>query len=252
MISIIIPTYTNLGGLAVCLQSLFLHEPDTSQYETLVVFDAGPAKIRKVLDVLVAGKPVRLIDKEKREGFSSAINAGVRYARSDSNFYILVNDDIEFVRPFINPILATFAEDPQIAIVGAKLWHPDGKIQHAGVKWNPDIGPCHLRHRSIDSPDLNRSRDCLVTGALFATRASVFREIGGFDEAYKMGYEDTEYAMQAIERGYRSVYRSTVMAIHAEGATRGKDTLDPRNEGFQRFKTRWAKYWGLSNFQPAK
>jgi len=255
MISFIVPCHNNLGGLFTCLESLYKQDPDNSRYEIIVVLDNPPPKIGKVVEEILSSTTkfrAKPFLKEKREGFSSAVNFGIQRADPNSKILVLTNDDIEFVSPVVDPILAAFAEDPKIALVGAKLWFPNGSIQHAGTLWSlaPDGGPYHNGYKESDRPSLNKGRDCLVTGALLAIRASALKEIGLFDTEYKMSYEDTEYGMKAFEMGYRCVYRPSIRAIHAEGSTRRADPFEKPNAGYSRFRERWAKYASLPEYPP--
>ena len=63
-----------------------------------------------------------------------------------------------------------------------------------------------------------------VTGALFAVRREVLRQLGGFSMAYATAYEDLDYCLHAWSHGVRVGYCAELAAYHQEGRTRGATT----------------------------
>ena len=55
------------------------------------------------------------------------------------------------------------------------------------------------------------------------TRRSVFEDLGGFDERFRVAYGDIDYCLRARERGYLIVYTPYALLYHYESATRGAD-----------------------------
>jgi GT2 family glycosyltransferase len=91
-----------------------------------------------------------------------------------------------------------------------------------------------------------RRRVHYVSGALLATPAELFRELGGFGSEYAPGYyEDTDYCFRIRERGMPVVYEPRATVVHLEGGTAG--TSEARGmKRYQainrdRFRERWAK-----------
>src|SRR5256885_709735 len=62
----------------------------------------------------------------------------------------------------------------------------------------------------------------VVTAALMALPRAVYDELGGFDEAFLNGWEDTDLCLRARVAGHRVVYRGDLVAVHHEGASRGR------------------------------
>lgn len=139
-----------------------------------------------------------------------------------SEAVLFMNDDIEVKGDAVSTCLKTL-EDPKVGTVGIKLLFPDGTIQHAGVfvsaPWGVWRGVGHALYRQP-----NRQMSPTVvdgnTGAFMAIRRALFDELGGFNEAYRMCFEDVELNMKATAAGYRNVCRLDVSAVHAESATR--------------------------------
>lgn len=232
MISFIIPTFSRVDMLTKCIDSLLRVEPNRLGYQIVIVHDGGPEKARTEIQRLYGGKTgVRLILKPNREGFSRAVNSGFDASR-DCQFAVLTNDDIVFLSPVIRWFDQTFRENPLIGIVGCKLLHPDGTIQHAGVDWvsrphNGGTAPIFYHpfyNKSRDYLGVNRACNSVVTAALMGVRMDMVRSGVRFDEKYFLAYEDVDFCLTAMKRGWRSVYRPAIVAVHHEGSTRQKTT----------------------------
>ena len=72
----------------------------------------------------------------------------------------------------------------------------------------------HLQKRII--------RDCVaVTGAAMMMRATVFDDVGGFDDKLRVAFNDVDLCLRLGERGYRNVYTPLAELGHPESASRG-------------------------------
>ena len=63
--------------------------------------------------------------------FSAINNAGAQFATGD--YLLLLNNDVEMETPGFVREMLSYAQRPDVGAVGAKLFYPDGTIQHAGV-----------------------------------------------------------------------------------------------------------------------
>ena len=139
-----------------------------------------------------------------------------------SEAVLFMNDDVELSCDAVSRCLETL-EDPKVGTVGIKLLFPDGTIQHAGVfvsaPWGVWRGVGHALYRQPDR-QLPPSVVDGNTGAFMAVRRALFDELGGFNESYRMCFEDVELNMKATAAGYRNVCRLDAYAVHAESATR--------------------------------
>lgn len=249
MYGFVIPTFRRADLPATCVATLRACEPDRARWRAFVVNDGGPPAVRAQIAAMFAGDPqVTVILKEANEGFSKTVNAGMRAAlAAGASRLVLTNDDIEFRWPVIDAIEAAFGSDPAIGVVGAKLFYPDGRLQHAGM-WRE--GP-FIRHRwhgwREPVPESDAAADCVVTAALQAIRAETAQAIGLYDEGYFMAWEDTDYCLRALKAGWRVIYWPGLRAIHAESATRGKPGqmsawwIRAQNAGHERFMAAWGR-----------
>ena len=84
---------------------------------------------------------------------------------------------------------------------------------------------------------LFRSNYSAVTAACMMTRRAVFDEIGGFDEAPPVDFNDVDYCLRLGRAGYRTVYTPYAELVHHEGSSTGRRLPDPRAADLMR--ERW-------------
>jgi len=156
-----------------------------------------------------------------------------------------MNDDIRLTQPVWLHALQSFAVDEGVGGVGARLLFDDGSLQHAGLAPHGD-GAAHawvFRERIEGTyQDWARTQRewSMVTGAVFATRRSLLDQIGGFDERFRIEFNDTDLCLRLRALGYRIICTPLAEMIHTEKASRGHD--DPPGEDRALFLSRW-KPW---------
>lgn len=173
--------------------------------------------------------------------FSRAVNRGVGLARGA--FVLLLNNDIEITEPgWLKEMVSCFAY-PQTGIVGAKLLFPDGTIQHMGVIAGLGGLAGHwFIGRPADHPGPQgrfRVRQSLsvVTGACMLVSKACLDAVGPFDEAtFPIAYNDVDFCLRAVARGFRVVLTPFATLIHHESASRGSDETAENITRFNRDK----------------
>jgi GT2 family glycosyltransferase len=141
---------------------------------------------------------------------------------------LFLNNDIEVLEPDWLDELARWAQRPDVGIVGAKLLYPDRTIQHAGVVFGLGL-VAHIFSRAPEgvsgvfgSSETYRNY-LAVTGACQMMRKDVFRQLGGYDERFRLVFSDVVLCLQARKAGYRVVYTPHARLVHHESYTRKRD-----------------------------
>jgi GT2 family glycosyltransferase len=259
--SVIIPVINDAQWVVQCVSSCRRFLPAGAAVEILVVDDG--TRDRAVLEELQQASTemgFQLLYNHQNLGFSATVNHGMRNARG--RYVVLCNNDIVFFQPWLEALEKAFAADPELGILGARLLFPNGSIQHAGVDKVPGQLVWHHVYGGWpgDHPRVNESRYVWsVTGALFAVRRDVLRQLGGFSTAYSTAYEDLDYCLHAWSRGVRVGYCAALAAYHQEGGTRGA-TVDQKQSrpliwsereragGFY-FEKKWAALRDVESFE---
>lgn len=229
-VSIIIPTRDKVGLLQRCLRSIAKHT-NYAHYEVVVV-DSAP---QEAPPQLPSGLPVRIVPYTEPFNYARSINLGAGEALG--NYLLLLNDDTEVLRPGWLEAMLEQAQRPEVAAVGTRLIYPDGRIQHEGVVLGLLGSASNV---SFDYLSLGHCvRNCsAVTAACMMTRRAVFEELNGFDEGFRLAFNDIDYCLRARQLGYVIVYTPYAEIIHYEGASRG--SLHPQGDE-QLFRARWGE-----------
>lgn len=225
---LIIPSYVandkHIRILGTCIASLRA----STDAPLLIVDDGSPMsdedKSMIYFDAIKAGYDDTEIHlKEENTGFSSTVNVGLQKALDNNQDAVLINADIEFrEHEWLENMVNSEAD-----IVGGLLLYPNQLIQHAGIYFS--ILTRGFAHRFASAPGncpaALKPCECPVTGALQFIRHSVLEDVGLYDEDFKMGYEDVDFMIRAIQAGHKSLYNPEVKAIHHESLFR-KDKSD--------------------------
>jgi O-antigen biosynthesis protein len=197
---------------------------------------------------------LRRIDTQRAPDapFNYAAKMNSLWRQADSEYLVLINDDVVVRKSGWLRALMTFAMNEDVAGVGARLLYGNGALQHAGIPGGL-FGSC--AHAWILQPALDETYDnwalvhrewSMVTGAVFATRRTVLELVGGFDEQFSLEFNDVDLCLRMKLLGYKIVYTPFAELLHFEKASRG-DAL-PRGDQVALFLKRWSE---LLNNDPA-
>jgi GT2 family glycosyltransferase len=245
-VSIIIPSYNGIALTEACLAALAETLPGDFQGEIIVVDDCSTDGTQVRLAGLTNNEPrLKVVRNSQNSGFLVTCNNGADAAVGE--ILIFLNNDTLPQRGWLEPLLRIFQERPDAGAVGGKLVYPDGRLQEAGGvvfsdgsaanfgKWDYELEyPLYNYVRQVD----------YVTGALIATRRSLFNDLGGLDTRYRpIYYEETDYCFKLREKGYKIYYQPESVVIHLEGVTCGTDPGSGQKRyqviNREKFRERW-------------
>ncbi|MGI9538987.1 MAG: glycosyltransferase, partial [Miltoncostaeaceae bacterium] len=232
--SIVIPLFNQVELTRACLASL---DRDGLDDIELVLVDNASTDGTAALLVELEGA-ARVLRNTENLGFATACNQGAEAASAP--VVIFLNNDTEVHRRWAEPLIAA-VEDSAVGVAGSRLLYPDGRTQHAGMALMPGCTPIHL-HRGApgDLDVVRRTRDLqLVTGACMAIRRARFREAGGFDAAYRNGFEDADLCLRLAGDGAVARYCADSVVTHHESMSDGRTDAEPLNQAL--FRRRWGR-----------
>lgn len=177
------------------------------------------------------------------EGFHFAAMNNLGAASAQGDVLVFLNDDVQpLTADWLTRLIAA-TRRPQIGIAGAMLIYKSGAIQHAGIAIGVMQATGHPCRDTFGSPYwkwTNFPRDVsAVTGACMAIRASVFRQLGGFDNAFPVNYNDVDLCLRARQAGYRVVMEPAALLRHDESRTRQPGIHFQERETLEK---RWAEW----------
>jgi glycosyltransferase involved in cell wall biosynthesis len=246
--SIIIPTRDRLELLERCVESIRART-DYRPFEIIVV-DNGSVEGR-TLDFLRRAErenSIRVLTDTDPFNYSRLNNRAAAQARGD--LLVFLNNDTEIDEPGWLAEMISHAVQPEVGAVGARLWYPDGTLQHGGVVLGLGGVAGHaFPHIPRGHPGyFNRAmlqQNCsAVTGACMVVRKAVFEELGGFDEVnLGVTFNDIDFCLRLAERGYRVVWTPYANLIHHESASRGHQRTREEQAQFLREAGYMQKVW---------
>jgi len=185
LVSVVIPCYKQAHFLSEAVESVVAQT--MTDWEIIIVDDGSPDNTGEVAKRLIArftGRQFRLIE-QPNGGLPSARNAGIRAARGK---YILPLDADDRIRPALLQKLAAVLDSK--SNVGFAYSH----IQHFGALDTEFPLPDFDRATLISTDNI-----ACVCG-LF--RKLVWEQVGGYNETMREGYEDWDFWIGCVERGW--------------------------------------------------
>lgn len=152
--------------------------------------------------------------------------------RLDGELLLFLNNDIEPLHRGWLEALAEYAQQPDVGAVGARLFYPDGTVQHAGVAVG--IGGFADHPWARLAPDATTPagpsywvRDVTaVTAACLMIRRAVFDAAGRFDERFEVCGGDVDLGIRLRQAGYWNVMTPFARLVHHESVTRDRQPPD--------------------------
>ena len=244
LVSIVIPSAgrdsvvrgERIDLLANCVRSIM----ERSTYPAIELVVVHNGDLRAETKAALEPHPVTYVHYAEPEfNVAAKMNLGARAARGE--FLLFLNDDIEVISPDWLEAMVSLAQRPGVGAVGAKLFFEDGTLQHVGVAFCKGL-PDHVR-RGFGGDDpgyffssVGQRNYLAVTGACVLTGRSLFEEVGGFDEAFAINYNDIDLCLKMVERGRRVVYAAQAELYHFESRNRER-TVAAHEQTL--FRERW-------------
>ena len=237
LISIIIPTRDYVDILKKCIDSIYekttyknfeiiIANNDSREKETLAFFKEYKKK----------HKNFKVVDCIMEFNYSKINNIAVN--KSKGEYIVLLNNDTEIISKDWLSIMVGYAMQNHIGVVGPKLLYPDYTVQHAGVILGLGGVASHA-YIGANRDDLgmygrlrvpyNYSAD---TAACLMVKKSKYLEVGGLEEDLKVAYNDIDFNIKLLKKGYYNVFLPQVELLHYESKSRGLDTT---SEKYKRF-----------------
>ncbi len=179
---------------------------------------------------------IHLIELSANYGYAGGYNRAL--AQIETDYYLLINSDVEVTANWLEPMVALLEQNPNIAACQPKLlsYYQRDEFEYAGaaggyLDW---LGYSFCRGRMFyvcekDTGQYNSQQQVFwATGACFLIRSALFRDMGGFDEDFFAHQEEIDLCWRLQLNGYQIYYAANSTVFHVGGGT-----LPPSNS----FKT---------------
>ena len=228
--------------------------PSVTKYSTaenykVIVADNASSDDSLVFLDATYGQEVETILLDKNYGFAGGYNKALE--KVDSEYFVLLNSDVEVTENWINPIIQYMDANPDVAACMPKILahHAKDTFEYAGAAGGfiDILGYPFCRGRIFDTFEkdegqYNDVRDVFwATGACMFIKAGLFKQSGGFDEDFFAHMEEIDLCWRLKNMGYRISYIPDSIVYHVGGGTlpQGnpwKTFLNFRNSLFMLYK----------------
>ena len=247
LVSIIIPNKDNIEMLKRCIDSILLRS-SCQNFEIIVVENNSEQQSTFQYYETLTDERISVVKWDGEFNYPAINNFGASFAKGE--YILLLNNDTEVIAPDWLQEMLMFAQRKDVGAVGAKLYYPDDTVQHAGVILGVGgvAGHSH-KHFSRKSPGyfgrlVLAQNLSAVTAACMMMPKTVFDEVGGLDEAYKVAFNDVDLCMKIRKAGYLIVYTPYAELYHYESVSRGYEDTPEKVARFNGEIRRFMDLWG--------
>ncbi len=229
LISIIIPNRDSKDILRRCINSI-ITKSTYDNYE-IVIVDNGSVEhgtLEYYNELKEVYTNIMIVSFPGEFNFPGEVNYGVKQCKGD--YVLLLNNDTEVITEnWLEKLLGPCMRE-DVGAVGAKLLFADGTVQHAGIVINSK-GPMHMNYTLpryapgyYDTARLSMDVSA-VTGACLMSKKSKYELVGGFDELFKIDYNDVDYCLKLQKENLLILYEASVELYHYESLSRDGERI---------------------------
>ena len=227
--------------LVNCIVSIM----EKSTYTNMEIVVVDNVDLRSETLAALAKYPIKFIHfTDPVFNVAAKMNLGAKHASGE--YLLFLNDDTEVITPDWIEAMLSLAQRQGVGAVGAKLIFEEGTLQHVGVTFCNGL-PDHIRREYPGGEagyffsSVGQRNYLAITGACILLGASLFHEVGGFDEEFAINYNDIDLCLKVRQKGYRNVYTGQAMLYHFESRNRKREVA-PREQVL--FLQRWGESVG--------
>lgn len=216
-VSVVIVNWRALDETLAAVECLRLQ---TSALHRVYIVDNGSAdgSLQRLEEAFSGIVEFVVLANPTNTGFGGGCNRALQEAIHDGCAFIwLLNNDARPESYCLGALLSAAADNPSIGMVGSWMTDPDQQSNnHSGSWMRPWLLSCGSVRTTLD---LERYPYSWVTAASVLVRTEALFEIGLFDEAFFMYWEDADLAMRIRYAGYRIVIAQDAHVVHRAGTS---------------------------------
>ena len=170
---------------------------------------------------------IETIILKKNYGFAGGYNEALKFVQSD--YYILLNSDVEVAPGWIESMIALMEANKNIAACQPKIlsYYNKKLFEHAGAcgGWMDALGYAFARGRLFDICEEDRGQYDVnekifwASGAALCIRAERFHEMNGFDSYLFAHMEEIDLCWRLQRKGYDVYCCPASVVYHVGGGT---------------------------------
>lgn len=236
-LSIIIVPYKCKDQLDVTLEAVYNSQVNF-EYEVIVIDNDSQDGTVEMVREKYLSDPAKAVKTTLVEnpnvGFGIANNQGMKLAKG--KYMLLLNPDTKVDPDNLQVMMDFMKTRPDIGIASCKLVRPDGEIDPASRRSEPDPKASFYRlsglqylfpktfgiYNALDKdPTVSHELDSCSGAYMFMTR-ECFEKTQGFDEDYFMYGEDLDLCRKTREAGLKVWWHPMTSCVHYKGQSSAK------------------------------
>jgi hypothetical protein len=235
-LSIVVVSYNAATELARTLTAITGPAAPRVSHEILVTDNASTDGAAEVAERILGEDAV--LHLGSNTGFGHAVNRTAERAGGD--YVLLLNPDAEPRVGAIDALLNHLLAHPEDGIVGGRAVDPSGRLDPRScfgritpwslTCWATALSSVGKRSRWLAPESLGSwQRDHMrhvdvVSGGFLMLTMQTWKQLGGFDETYRIYGEDQDLCLRAAALGFRPSITPDAEIVHAFGASSANRT----------------------------
>ena len=254
-LAVIIVNYRTADLVVDCLASL--NQPGVMPAGTHIIVveggsgDGSATRLAEAIGANGWSERTSLLALDVNGGFAYGNNRGLERVRAlygEPQYVLFLNPDT-VVRPAaLHELLAFMDRTPSAGIAGSLLEDPDGTPQACAFRFPTAAAELESearigvltrllkRWRVLEDVDDRPVEVGWVSGASLMIRSAVLRQIGSFDEAYFLYYEEVDLCLRSAKAGWTCHHVPQSRVVHLVGRSTG---VTSRNVALPRRPAYW-------------
>ncbi len=248
LISIIIPNKDHIKDLKKCLTSIFQKSTYKNIEVIIVENNSEENETFEYYKSLEKYDKIKVVTWEGEFNYSAINNFAA--AKANGEHILLLNNDIEVITDKWLEEMLMYSQRSDVGAVGCMLYYPNDTIQHAGVILGIGgiAGHSHKYFPRSSAGYMSRLHYAqnlsACTAACLMMKKSVFDEVGGLDERFKVAFNDVDLCMKIRKAGYLIVFTPFAELYHYESISRGAEDSPEKVKRFQGEIKLFEEKWG--------
>jgi N-acetylglucosaminyl-diphospho-decaprenol L-rhamnosyltransferase len=238
-VAAVVVTWNALPWVERCLESV--------RGLPTVVVDNGSTD--GTVDLVRERFPDATLVAQPNNGLAAGWNAGMR-AAGDPRWFLFLNADAWVLEDAVERLLAFGDAHPEAAVVGPRLFNPDGSLQRSvrgfPTLWRLATEYLFLRKLAPRTSALNafyaggfdhdRPHEAeFLMGACMLVRRAAVEEVGELDESFFLFSEETDWHLRFRRAGWKVLFTPHAEVVHVLGAAHGGRLFREQVRGHMRF-----------------
>jgi GT2 family glycosyltransferase len=170
---------------------------------------------------------IKIIRLNKNHGFAGGYNRALD--QLDSDYYVLLNSDIEVTEGWLDPLISYMEENPDAAACQPKIlsYHRREYFEYAGAAGGfiDKYGYPFCRGRILDRIEKDEGQyddQCDIfwsSGACMIVRSDAWKKCGGFDEDFFAHMEEIDLCWRFSKAGFKVGFIPSSVVYHVGGGS---------------------------------